>query len=99
MPLADLWASFFGPSSPSSSILPFVNDYDWTIWTDWGYSCSLLDEEGQMLHQNVQEHWRDLYILDGEGKVSSIFNLTSNNLSDPEKYDIVKQAFLDAYIP
>ena len=34
--LDELWENYFGPSSYSSSVLPFVNDNDWLIWSDWG---------------------------------------------------------------
>ena len=99
MPLEDLWASFFGPSSPSASTLPFVNDDNWAIWSDWGDSCSLLDEQGQTLHATPQDHWRDLYILDQEGAVYAVYNLTDNNLSDAANYETIKNVFLGAYNP
>ena len=98
MSLSDLWASFFGPSSPSPSTLPFVNDSNWTIWSEWGDSCSLTDDEGNPLHSTPEEHWRDFYIIDKHGQLQAVFNLTQTNLSDPVNYDIVKNTLLDTYI-
>ena len=98
MPLSDLWASFFGSSSPSPSSLPFVNDSDWNIWSDWGEVCSLTDEDGNPLHTTPQEHWRDFYIIDKNGQVQAVFNLTETNLSDPVNYDEVKNSLIDTYL-
>ena len=30
--------------------------------------------------------WRDLVVLDGEGRKALVFNLTTNNLADPDNY-------------
>ena len=94
--LDELWENYFGPSSYSSSVLPFVNDNDWLIWSDWGETCALKDESGNPLHTTPQEHWRDFYILDPNGQVRAVFNLTDNNLSDEENYTTIKNALLEA---
>ena len=94
--LDELWENYFGPSSYSSSVLPFVNDNDWLIWSDWGQSCSLEDENGSLLHATPQEHWRDFYILDTNGQVRAVFNLTDNDLSNEENYTKIKNALLGA---
>jgi hypothetical protein len=95
--LLELWEGYFGTSSPSPSVLPFVNDSDWLIWSDWGEDCPLQDEAGNPLHATTQEHWRDLYILDPNGEVHAVYNLTDNNLSDSSNYDAIKNIFLEAY--
>ena len=94
--LDELWENYFGPSSYSSSVLPFVNDNDWLIWSDWGESCSLEDESGNPLHTTPQEHWRDFYILDPNGQVRAVYNLTDNDLSNEENYATIKNALLEA---
>ena len=94
--LDELGKNYFGPSSYSSSVLPFVNDNDWLIWSDWGESCSLEDESRNPLHTTPQEHWRDFYILDPNGQVRAVYNLTDNDLSNEENYTTIKNALLEA---
>ena len=94
--LDELWENYFGSSSYSSSVLPFVNDSDWLIWSDWGGACSLKDEDGNSLHATPQEHWRDFYILDSNGQVHAVFNLTEDDLSNDENYNKIKDALLQA---
>ena len=52
---------------------------------------------------NVWTMWgvtyRDVYILDGNNEVVSVYNLTVNNLSEPVKYDELKALFTAAATP
>jgi len=49
---------------------------------------------------DVWEQWkptfRDVVLLDGDGRVVAIYNLSANNLSDPANYQALKTLFLDA---
>ena len=49
---------------------------------------------------DVWEQWkptyRDVVILDGDNKVVAIFNLSTNDLSNPANYEALKKLLLDA---
>ena len=54
-------------------VSPFVNDNDWLIWSDWGQTCSLEDENGTPLYNTP----RALVILysDPNGQVRAVLIL------------------------
>ena len=43
--------------------------------------------------------WRDVVVVDAEGEVVSVYNLTVNNLAVEENYDELKQILIDASEP
>jgi hypothetical protein len=49
---------------------------------------------------DVWEQWkptfRDVVVLDGEGRVVAIFNLSANDLSNPANYQALKALLIDA---
>lgn len=43
--------------------------------------------------------WRDVYVLDPDNVVHSVYNLTTYNLSDPANYEALYDLFVDAGTP
>jgi hypothetical protein len=82
--------------------LPMVNDmslamgtdeegselYGGQIWQEWGQHCQELE------HEEWNEHWRDVYILDGQNSVAAVYNLTVNSLSTEENYMELKSMLI-----
>jgi hypothetical protein len=43
--------------------------------------------------------WRDVWLLDGENKPITVYNLTQNNLAEPIKYAELKALLIGAAAP
>ena len=71
--------------------LPMVNDSTTDlIWEQWGSFCPT--EE----HEETNNLWRNLYILNASNQCVEVYNLTLHNLSNPANFAELKQKLIDA---
>ena len=63
---------------------------------DLGDIPLLQDTVEETVWGNWGVQYRDVVILDGEGREVDVYNLTDNNLADPDKYATLKSMLEDA---
>lgn len=56
----------------------------------------LQDDEAALVWDHWVAAWRDVFIVNGDNEVAGKMNLTTYSLAEPENYELLKQALIDA---